>query len=253
MTTRKKQKRQKDGSLRGFVFSSVSFVVICAALVFGMSVFFRVSNIEVIGADRYTAEEIAEASGIRNGDNLMLVNREAAAQSVYSELIYIGEVTVRRRLPNTVVVTVAESGPSAVVGTDSGFWLIDYNCRLLEPGKTQDTDSYIKIAGLSAVRPEAGATLGVADGDKPKAAFLKAILTAMNAKGLMREVGSIDLSNVLNAEFEYRSGRLRVQLGSNDDLDYKFGLLLSVIEKLDAQDTGTIDLSQEKKAQFRPA
>ena len=47
-------------------------------------------------------------------------------------------------------------------------------------------------------------------------------------------------------------GRFTVKLGSNENLDYKFELLLGAIAKLDSGDTGTIDLSQDKKAQFSP-
>ena len=90
MSTQQKKKQQQSHISGGFFFSTLSFIVICAAHVFGMSVFFRVSNIEVIGADHYTSSEIIEASGIKNGDNLMFVNRDSVADKIYNRLIYIG-------------------------------------------------------------------------------------------------------------------------------------------------------------------
>ena len=252
MTTKRKRKKQKSGGARGFIFSSVSFIVICAALVFGMSVFFRVSNIEVTGADRYTQEEIVEASDIKDGDNLMLVNRSSVAERIYSKLIYIGEVNVRRKLPNTIVIEITESDSIAVVESESGLWLIDNNCRLLEECATQDAETYIKVKGFSAVKPEQGKLIAVPEEDKPKVKFLSGILTAISAKNMTGDVNSLDVSNLLNAEFDYLEGRFTVKLGSNENLDYKFELLLGVISKLDAKDTGVIDLSQDKKAQFSP-
>lgn len=252
MSTKRKRKKQKSGGARGFVFSSVSFIVICAALVFGMSVFFRVSNIEVTGADRYTQEEIVEASDIKDGDNLMLVNRSSVAERIYSKLIYIGEVNVRRKLPNTIVIEITESDSIAVVESESGLWLIDNNCRLLEECATQDAETYIKVKGFSAVKPEQGKLIAVPEEDKPKVKFLSGILTAISAKNMTGDVNSLDVSNLLNAEFDYLEGRFTVKLGSNENLDYKFELLLGVISKLDAKDTGVIDLSQDKKAQFSP-
>ncbi|MBP8640824.1 MAG: FtsQ-type POTRA domain-containing protein [Oscillospiraceae bacterium] len=252
MTAQPKRKKQKNIGVRGFVFSSVSFIVICAALVFGMSVFFRVSNIEVNGAGHYMQQEIIEASGVKDGDNLMFVNRSGVAQKIYSKLIYIGEVTVSRKLPNTVVIEVSESGSVAVIQSESGLWSIDRNCRLLEECNTQDAQSYIKIKGLSAVKPEKGEVISVADEDKPKAEFLKGILTAMSNRNMIADVYSLDLSNITNVEFDYLDKRFTVKLGRNENLDYKFELLLGSIAKLDASDTGTIDLSQDKKAQFSP-
>ena len=252
MTTQPKRKKQKSNAARGFVFSSISFIVICAALVFGMSVFFRVSNIEVTGAGHYTQEEIIEASGIKDGDNLMFVNRSGVANRICSKLIYVGEVNIRRKLPNTVIIEVSESGSVAVIQTDSGLWLIDRYCRLLEECKTQDAGNYIKVKGVSAVKPKKGDVISVADEDKPKAEFLSGILTAMSDRSMTADVDSLDLSNITNAEFDYLDGRFTVKLGSNENLDYKFELLLGAIAKLEAGDTGTIDLSQDKKAQFSP-
>jgi len=252
MSTKRKRKKQKSSGARGFIFSSVSFIVICAALVFGMSVFFRVSNIEVNGANRYTREEIIAASGIENGDNLMLVNRSAVAQKIYSKMIYIGKVNVERKLPNTILIEITESDSIAVVESESGLWLVDSNCRLLEECATQDAENYIKVKGFSAVKPEKGELISVPDEDKPKVEFLSGILTAIYEKNMTGDVASLDVSNLQNAEFDYLKGRFTVKLGRDENLDYKFELLLGVISKLDAKDTGVIDLSQDKKAQFSP-
>ena len=188
MTTQRKRKKQKNNGVRGFVFSSVSFIVICAALVFGMSVFFRVSNIEVTGAGHYTQEEIIGASGIKNGDNLMFVNRSGVARKICSKLIYIGEVNVKRKLPNTVIIEVSESGSVAVIQSESGLWLIDRKCKLLEECSTQDAESYIKVKGLSAVKPQKGNVITVAEEDKPKAKYLGGILTAMSDRSMIPDV-----------------------------------------------------------------
>ncbi len=245
----KKTKNKHVGS--GFVFSTLSFIVICAALVFGMSVFFRVSNIEVSGADHYTESEIVEASGVKVGDNLMFVNREAVQNRLSTELIYIGTVKVSRKLPNTVVIDVSESGTVASVNTDSGIWLIDKNCKLLEKFDTADTTTYIQISGISGVKPQKGSLMSVSQEDQPKEKCLSDILCALTDSNMLSDVNSVDVSNVTNAEFKYLN-RFTVKLGKNQNLDYKFELLLGAVSKLESDKTGTIDLSQDKKAQFSP-
>jgi len=246
-----KEKKEKKHLGSGFVFSTFSFIVICAALVFGMSVFFRVSNIEVSGADHYTKSEVVEASGLKTGDNLMFINREAVQNRLSSKLIYIGTVTVSRKLPNKVIIDISESGTVACVQTDEGSWLIDKNCKLLEEFSTTDTASYIQINGISAVKPQKGSLMSVSQEDKPKEDCLSNILCAMSDNNMLPDVSSIDVSNVTNAEFKYVN-RFTVKLGINENLDYKFELLIGVVSKLNADDTGTIDLSQDKKAQFSP-
>lgn len=252
MSTRQKRDKEKNNGVRGFVFTSVSFIVICAALVLGMSVFFRVSNIEVVGADRYTKDEIVSASGIKDGDNLVFINRTAISERLYAKLMYIGDITIKRKLPNTVVIDISESGPIAVLESDSGLWLVDRNCRLAEQCQTQDAENYIKIIGLSGVNAKKGEIVSVEDEDKPKKDFVIAILSALTDKNMTGDVSSIDVSNVSNAELEYLDGRFVVKLGLNEKIEYKIGLLLGTVEKLDAKDTGSIDLAQDKKAQFSP-
>jgi len=248
---RRKEQKNKRGGGR-FIFSTLSFIVICAALGLGMSVFFRVSNIEVNGASHYSESDVIAASGIKNGDNLMFLNRQDIQEKIYSKLIYIGTVRVSRKLPNTVVIDVDESGTVACVDTDSGKWLIDKNCRLLEPfDASGDNGTCISVVGLSGVKPAKGNTLNVADEDKPKEAYLAAILAAMSNGNVLADVSSVDMSNVSNAQFKYM-GRFTVKLGKNENLDYKLGLLPGVTAKLGSEDSGTIDLSQDKKAQFSP-
>ena len=48
----------------------LTFFLVIVALVFIMSVFFKVSRIEVKGNSIYTADEVIKASGIETGDNL---------------------------------------------------------------------------------------------------------------------------------------------------------------------------------------
>ncbi len=246
---RKPARTKSKGS--GFVFSTLSFIAICAALVFGMSVFFRVSNIEVSGAQRYSESEIIAASGIENGDNLMLVNRADAANKIYSKLLYIGRVTVSRKLPNTVKITVDESSTFAVVESEAGLWLVDQTGKLLDTCTMQNADSYIKVSGFSGVKPEKGKPLSVADEDKAKLSYLRNLMTAIAAVKLGADVSSIDLSSAANAELQYLD-RFKVKLGADENLDYKLKMLLSVVAKLETEDKGTIDLSQGQKAQFSP-
>ena len=59
--------------------ATVAAVVL--AVVLGLSVFFRVdeSKITVSGGQKYSAWEVAQASGIKDGDNLLTFNRAKAA------------------------------------------------------------------------------------------------------------------------------------------------------------------------------
>ena len=54
------------------VYIPTAVILILFLMAFGVSVFLKIINIEVIGASVYTKEEIITASGITKGDNMLL-------------------------------------------------------------------------------------------------------------------------------------------------------------------------------------
>lgn len=248
----KQRTKNKERSGGGIVFGVLAFVVIIAAIIFAMSVFFRVSAIEVTGESTYyTKEQIIEASGVKVGDNLILLNRAGVAGRIKSQLVYVGEVEVSRALPNKVVIAVEEAGNSAVIETESGLWLIDRSGRLLSQCSMADADSYIKVIGFSALSPKAGERITVAEGYDARVDYLIEILSALNLQHMENDVSLIDVSNSANAQFKYLD-RFTVKLGVNENLEYKLGLLKSAAAELAENEVGTFDLSEDKKAYFSP-
>ena len=64
-----KTRRRRRGRFRG-VYQFFAVLLAVAAVIAACVVFFRVNEIEVEGTSRYTAEEVAEASAIRQGDKM---------------------------------------------------------------------------------------------------------------------------------------------------------------------------------------
>ena len=232
---------------RGALYAPLSFLLICAALVFGLSVFFRVSGVEVEGAVLYAPEEIVEASGIEKGDNLFFINQISAISRIYAKLPYVEKAAIRRSLPNKLTIVVTESRAIAVVSSDQGPWAIDRGCKLLSKAEGDAVNGLIRIEGLHAIAPEAGEILAPGEADLPKIAYLKAILEQIDSLGLRSNVTYIDISGISNPVFDYL-GRFRVKLGSNENVDYKFQCLLSAVDSLSDGDRGTLDLSIDKRA-----
>jgi hypothetical protein len=127
------------------LYTLLSAVLICAAIVGGSIVFFRVRTVEVSGASRYTQSELIAASGIQDGDNLFLINKFSVVPSMFKRLPYLDTIMIRRRLPDTMVITVTECTPAAVLETESGGWLMDKRTKLLE----QAAGSYPRVIGLT--------------------------------------------------------------------------------------------------------
>lgn len=232
---------------RGALYAPLSFLLICAALVFGLSVFFRVSGVEVEGNVLYTPEEIIEASGIEKGDNLFFINQISAISRIYAKLPYVEKASIRRSLPNKLTIAVSESKAIACVSSEEGTWAIDRGCKLLSKAEGEALNGLIRIEGLYAIAPEAGEILAPGEADTPKIAYLSAILEQIDSLGLRGDITYIDISGISNPVFDYL-GRFQVKLGSNENIEYKFQCLLSAVDSLSEGDRGTLDLSIDKRA-----
>lgn len=234
-------------------FSSVSaplmFVVVIVAIIFVMSVFFRVKDIQVVGNSHYTNEEIIRAIDIEEGDNLFFFDRFASLSRVFAKLPYIEEVTVTRHLPDRVVIEVTESKALAYLVLGDEYWTLDRNCKVLGKAVLDELSSLIPVEGINPGTLLIGEPMQTEDNDLELVEYLREILFQMQERGLYMNITLVDFSNPDDVYFYY-GDRFTVRLGRNSETEYKFGMFVSVLQKLTGGDVGYLDLSDGRSAHF---
>ena len=80
---------------------------------------------------------------------------------------------------------------------------------------------------------------------------LLSLLQALDERSLAGDVQSIDLSDPSQITLRYLD-RFDVCFPRDTDYGYKLDYLLAVVEKLEINETGTINMMQEGKARFIP-
>ena len=123
----KRSQQRRSGAL----FKALAVLITAVAILLAMSVFFKISRVDVAGAETYSNEEIIKASGIEIGENLFFVDRFEAASRIFAELPYIDNVTVTRQLPNHVLITVTESSAVAVVDCEGQLYAVNQNGKVI--------------------------------------------------------------------------------------------------------------------------
>ncbi len=247
---RRKNKRRKYRRRRtGFVFAVFSFLVILAAVVAAMTVFFKISDIKITGQTRYSEEEILEASGIETGTNMFMINKFASINRMFSKLYYLDEVRVRRRLPDTVEIIVSDTEPVTSIRIADEYWLMDKRCKLLETVDEQKAKEFGILEGLEVKNASAGKI--IESDDQDKLSKLKEFLTAAYDGGVLKDIKDINFEKLYDVSFRFED-RFTVNIGSTGDYERKFRFLLSVSERLSPTDRGEIDLSDPESAHFRP-
>ena len=243
--SRRRPSRRAGRFLGLYIFLSI--ILITVVIVAGCVVFFKVNQFEVKGNNRYAAEEIVEASGIDTGDNLCLVKKTDAAGKVLSRLSYVRSVNIRRKLPDTIVITVVETDAVAAVKTEDSWWLMNAEGQLLE--ELKDAGDYIEITGLPLVAPKAGETVAVEADYRLMRRSLIELLTAMQGRDLLKKVRSIQCSDEAQLIMNY-NGQLKVKMRTDADYDYQVKMLEAVLEKYvnvnwTKKDKGTLDMTYE--------
>ena len=165
MAARRSSKRTRRRRGRfGFLYKALSLVLILAAIVAGCIVFFRVNDVAVSGESKYTAQEIIDVTGVQQGDNLLLLPRNQIVKRILTQLPYVSNVNLRLSLPDTLLISVTECAPAALVQGGEGWWIIDARGKLLEQVSAPTVrPDLAKVTGVTALLPTAGTKLAVAE------------------------------------------------------------------------------------------
>lgn len=143
---RHSNRRRRRGSF-GFLYRLLSVLVICGVIVVALTLFFRVDTVVVTGTQRYTQQEVIDATGIKTGDNLFLMNKYDVAQNIVGELPYIEEIRINRKLPDTLLIQVEECGTPLALVQDGSAWLISSTGKIVDQKTAAEAADYGTIDG----------------------------------------------------------------------------------------------------------
>lgn len=250
----------KPVNITRFLIHIATVVAIVMAVVFGMSIFFKVDNIEIAGTEKYTVAQVQEATGIMNGTNLLTLNKGQIASRILSKLPYINKVlSIGIRLPDTVVIEVEETEVSyAVQSEDTSWWLISCDGKILEKVDASVAYGNTRILGVNLANPELGETavaseLQVAPDvnaptfpitvyNRERLAAALQIAKEMEANGVLGGLATIDVSDMGNIEVWYGQ-RFEIRLGDGEDIPKKIYSVIQAISQLGQYQSGLLDAS----------
>ena len=248
--------------------ATVAAVVL--ALVWGMSIFFKVEVIEVSGAKGYDEWTVREASGIQEGDNLLTFSRGKAGGRIKTQLQYVDQVRFGIKLPNTVIIDIKEFNVVYAVKASDGTWyLINSNGKIMEQTDGGTAANYTKILGIHLTGPIVGEQARAAEeivtapeSTKPAEdstevtvpqvlitnqsrldAALR-ILRELEINGIVGDAASVDVSDMSRIELWYGT-RYQVNLGDENDMDKKIADMKATISQLAEYENGMLDISYD--------
>lgn len=249
---RHKSKRRPRGRFPG-LYKAVSAALIVAAVVAACAVFFRVGEVQITGNSRYTAAQILEVTGVKEGDNLFMIDRAKLARRLQNELPYIQTVSVRRALPDALVITVTEGKAVAAVAHEDRWWLVDQAGKLLEA--VSAPGDHATITGIDPLAPAAGTALATNQEQRPRLERLRELLEALEDDRLLDKLDSVDLSEDYLVRFTL-DGRFHVELSSalEKGMAYWVRRLAAAMDKPGVMENQVyrVDITDNKTVHFIP-
>lgn len=242
-----------------FLLRLATVVAVVLALLFGMSIFFKVENVEVTGNHKYTPWDIQEASGIRIGENLLTISEPKLSSNIRSGLPYVDKVRIGIKLPDTVRIEIKELDVVyAIEASDSSWWLIRADGGVVEKTNSADAGLYTQITGVKLENPDVGKAAVAAqpqqvgeDGQTVPVTVLASeqlsavvsVLQYLEGNGIIGQIKSLDVSDLGNIQMWYED-RFQLLLGDTTQLSYKIGLIKTAIDQyMQSYDSGTLDAS----------
>lgn len=247
-----------------------TIAAVVLAVVLGLSVFFRVDaeKIEVSGGQKYSAWEVAQASGIKDGDNLLTFNRAQAAGRIQASLPYVKSVRIGIKLPDKVYIEIVEIDVTYSVKSVSGdWWHISAEGKAIEKVTEQGAEQSTKILGVTIEEPKVGQktvayqepqTETTPDGEPVPITVTAAerlqaatdIAGFLENNGIFGEMASIDVNDVFDIQLWYGQ-QYQIKLGNRTDLSRKITYFKGALDQqLGAHDSGVVDITAPPQVLF---
>ena len=218
-----RRRRKRNMSL---YYATVALIVLVIFAILSVTVFFNVETIVVTGSSIYTAEEIAEASGIEGGDNMIRRNMGKIEDRITDKLIYIENAEVRRRFPSSLEITVFPCEETACLNNDEdGYWIVSKTGKIL----TSVEEPVGKMPVFYGTDPAEEQVPGMtfSSEDEHKTEVIYELMDRMESNFGSR-ITSYDVTDRLNISCMYED-RIEIQIGVISDIYYKFRLANEIL------------------------
>ncbi len=244
VSSRRRRRRRRGNMILYYLL--LFLVIVSVGVTLSLTVFFGIETVTVTGTDKYTQQNLVQATGIALGDNLFRIDKQQIIENLLS-FPYIEEVQVSRGYPPGLLVQVTEARPMAAVKTGGDYLVLSGKGRILEVGLQEPPDTALVVTGF-AITGQPGEM--AAEEHQENLLMIRYLLQAVTQTGFTG-IQELDLSDRLNMVVNYEN-RIRLELGSEGELDYKLNFARTIIEQeLEPGFKGIVDVSNLGQAWTR--
>ncbi|HSW36222.1 MAG TPA: FtsQ-type POTRA domain-containing protein [Candidatus Limnocylindrales bacterium] len=220
--------------IKRLIIRLIAFSILLVTVI-GVEALFRVSEIQVVGANALNKQTIVSSSGLETGMSIFLFRSQQVADRIRQEYPRVKEITVSRKFPDAIVITLTERIVAGFITTEDGFWIIDRD--IISFDHTAELfGSYPIISGISTEQVSQGAPLSCS----ARRNILKSFFEAW-PDTFQIELAELSLRDSYNLVV-YTACGLEIWLGNEEDMKHKLMLVKQSIPHLPPGEKTRIDV-----------
>lgn len=232
----------------------ITISVVLVLLVLSMTVLFNITAINIgKSSAKYTADQIVMASGLNLGDNMVRTNFLKVEERIEQSLPYVKDAVITKSASGKVTINITDAKATMIVKTAQGYAITDVDGKVLEIVKEIPENSVLTVLNIKGSVTAAVSEI-IVIGDSDEQAIYNELKTVLTSEGLFNGITEIDLTQKASIKLIYQN-RLRLLLGTSDNLEEKIKSGAQVIEKENAQDPeliAEVNLTIPKKVYVNP-
>ncbi|MBQ9531473.1 MAG: FtsQ-type POTRA domain-containing protein [Eubacterium sp.] len=227
-----KKRKQKMIIRKAILLLTLVVGIAAVIIVLSLTVLFKTQTITIKGNEIYSANEINAVLPVQKDKSMFLADLSGAEEKLEESLPYIYDANIKRKLPSTIVVNITETPQIyAIKNKDKTYTMVDDNFKVVEANSAKRPNKSILIKKAALLSAIPGKTAQFSD-KKVKENLTQLIKAVKKVKfEKITQLYSVDINN----NYLVYNSRIKIKLGSTDNLDEKLYSALAAINKLDEQ------------------
>lgn len=221
-----KKKRKKV--FRVIKYTSLLVILIAGGIYFMLSPFFNIKQITTLGNSRISSEEIISLSNITLEENTFKIRKKEVVQAI-KENAYIDEVTIKRKLPNTIEISVTERTPTFMLNFANAYVYLNNQGYLLEISKT--SLNLPTITGFLTPEEEIKVGNRLCSEDLQRLDHALQIMKSADSNNISKLITKINISDKQDYVLELTSEKKTIYMGDTSNLSTKMLYIISILEE----------------------
>lgn len=209
---------------------------------------FNIKNIKIVGNNQVTYDQILSLSELSKDTNIFK-NSKSNIEKNIKRNTYINNVTIKRRLPDTIEITVEEKQKMFMLKFVNGYAYIDNQGYILEI-VNKKTDLPI-LKGYSTSEDEISEGNRLCSDDLEKLENSIKIMQAVKEVGIEYKITNIDIANKKEYSLYIESQKKKIYLGDASNLTDKMLYAKAILES-EKKNEGEIFLNGDLNNKFQP-